>query len=83
MRRRWLCTTRKCLAPEKTGVERSVFNLEAVTARCDKEGKSVVMDYVSTRRTYTTRTHATGSSGTETNFRVTVAAHESNCKITS
>ena len=65
-------------------IERSVFNLDAVTAnKCDKGGKSVVKDYVSTERTYTTRTHATGCSGTETNFRVSVAAHESNCKITS
>jgi hypothetical protein len=65
-------------------IERSVFNLEDVTAKkCDKEGKSVVKDYVSTVRTYTTRTRATWCLGTEMNFRVTVAAHESNCKITS
>jgi hypothetical protein len=79
--------TRKHLAPQNRGgenIERSVFNLEAVTAKkCDEEGKPVVKDYVSTGRTYTTRTHATGCSGTETNLRVTVAAHESNCKITS
>src|ERR1700678_4397461 len=46
--------------PEKRGgenIERSVFNLEAVTAKkCDEEGKSVVKDHVSTGRTYTTRT---------------------------
>ena len=48
------------LTPKKPGVEnieRSVFNLEAVTAKKrDEEGKSVVKDYVSTGRTYTTRT---------------------------
>jgi hypothetical protein len=38
-------------------IERSVFNLEAVTAKkCDEEGTTVVKDYVSTGRTYTTRT---------------------------
>jgi len=53
-------TTEKHLTPETLGgenIERSVFNLEAVTAKkCDEEGKSVVNDYVSTGRTYTTRT---------------------------
>ena len=53
-----LVTHPKKLTPEKRGdIEGSVFNLEAVTAKkCDEEGKSVVNDYVSTGRTYTTRT---------------------------
>jgi hypothetical protein len=45
----------------------------------DEEG--VVKDYVSTGRTSTTRNPAKHCTGTETNFRVTVAAHESNCKM--
>jgi hypothetical protein len=52
--------TEKHLTPKHRGgedIERSVFNLEAVTAKkCDEEGKSVVKDHVSTGRTYTTRT---------------------------
>jgi hypothetical protein len=52
-------TTGKHLTPKNRGgenIERSVFNLEAVTAKkCDEEGESVVKDYVSTWRTYTTR----------------------------
>jgi hypothetical protein len=53
-------TPEKYLTPEKRGgenIERSVFNLEAVTAKkCDEEGQSVVKVYVSTGRTYTNRT---------------------------
>ena len=53
-------TAAKHLTPEKRGgenIERSVFNLEAVTAKkCDEEGKSVLKVYVSTGRTYTNRT---------------------------
>ena len=62
----------------------SVFNLEAVTAKKrDEEGKSAMKVYVSTGRTYTDRTLQHGAGGTEMNFRVTVAEHESNCKIRS
>jgi hypothetical protein len=67
LRRRWPCTSHENTLPRKTGVEnieRSVFNLEAVTAKkCDGEGKSVVKDYVSTGRTYTTRTRQYGARG--------------------
>jgi hypothetical protein len=55
---------RKHLTPKNRSgeYERSVFNLEAVTAKkCDGEGKSVVKDYVSTGRTYTTRTRQYGA----------------------
>jgi hypothetical protein len=53
------------LTPKNRGgenIERSVFNLEAVTAKkYDEEGKSVVKNYVSTGRTYTTRTMQHGA----------------------
>jgi hypothetical protein len=52
-------TTGIHLNPQKRGgenIERSVFNVEAVTVKKrDEEGESVVKDYVSTGRTYTTR----------------------------
>ena len=69
--------------PWKSGVEkRRTIRLQPGSCdsrECDEEG--VVKEYVSTGRTSTTRNPAERCTGTETNFRVTVAAHESNSKM--
>jgi hypothetical protein len=68
-------------SPGSRNGEGSVFNLEAATAECDAEGKTVVKDYVSTGRTPTTRNPAARCTATVMSIRVTVVARESNCKV--
>jgi hypothetical protein len=45
----------------------------------DREGKTVVKNYVSTGKTFTTA--AARCTGMAMAFRVTIAARESNCKM--
>ncbi len=61
----------------KTSWESSTWKL--TSRECDREGKTVVKTYVSTGKTFTTA--AARCTGTEMSFRVTIAAHESNCKM--
>jgi hypothetical protein len=75
------------LTPKNRGgenIERSVFNLEAVTAKkYDEEGKICGEELRFDGENVYHPNHATWCTGTETNFRVPVAARESNCKIVS
>jgi hypothetical protein len=84
LRRRWPCTSHENTLPRKTGVE--ILNLSLQLGSCHskevRRGRQICGEGL---RFDGENVHhpnpAIWCTGTETNFRVKVAGHESNCKI--